>query len=82
MYAYVFVMCVCVYTSVYVVFVCMHIMYTHTCTHDETHISVWILNIWNTSPGAIFVTRLSPRAVYFIQTKWQCLKCSMVFYTH
>ena len=31
------------------------------------------------SPRAIFVTRLSSRAVYFIQTKWQCF---IVFYTY
>ena len=32
--------------------------------------------------SAIFVTRLSSRAEYFIQTKWQCFKCFIVFYTY
>ena len=29
----------------------------------------------------LFVTRLSSRAVYFVQTKQQCFKCFIVFYT-
>ena len=36
----------------------------------------------NIAPSAIFVTRLSSRAVYFIQTKQQCFKCFIVFYTY
>ena len=30
---------------------------------------------------AMFIMRPSPRAVYFIQTKQQCFKCFIVFYT-
>ena len=33
-------------------------------------------------PSAMFVTRLSSRAVYFILTKWQWFKCFIVFYTY
>ena len=33
-------------------------------------------------PSAIFVTRLSPRAVYTIQRKWQHFKCFIVFCTY
>ena len=35
-------------------------------------------NIVEAKPSAIFVTRPSPRAVYFIQTKQQCFKCFIV----
>ena len=38
-------------------------------------------NIVQAKPSAIFVTRPSPRAVYFIQMKQQCFKCFIVFYT-
>ena len=45
---------------------------------DESRVA----NITQAKPSAIFVTRLSLRAVYFIQTKRQCFKCFIVFYTY
>jgi len=36
----------------------------------------------NIAQGEVFVTRLSSRAVYFIQTKWLCFKCFIVFYNY
>ena len=41
-----------------------------------------VANIAETKLSAIFVTRLSSGAVYFIQTKRQCFKCFIVFYTY
>ena len=40
-----------------------------------------VANIVEGKLSAIFVTRPSPRAVYFIQMKQQCFKCFIVFYT-
>ena len=41
-----------------------------------------VANIAEVKLSAIFVTRLSPRAVYTIQMKWQCFKCFIVFCTY
>ena len=35
-------------------------------------------NIAQVKMSAVFVTRFSPRAIYF-HTKWQCFKCFIVF---
>ena len=41
-----------------------------------------VANIAQDKPSAIFVTRLSPKAVYTIQTNWQYIQCFIVFCTY
>ena len=45
---------------------------------DESRVA----NIARGKAECYIVMRLSSRAVYFIQTKWQCFKCFIVFYTY
>ena len=41
-----------------------------------------VANIAQDKASAIFVMRLSSRAVYFIRMKQQCFKCFIVFYIY
>ena len=54
----------------------MHVMWMHMV--DFLFVKVCY---WYEASSAIFVMRPSPRALYFIQTKQQCFKCFIVFYT-